>query len=486
MFKCPIDKRQFKTQAALKQHTLTKHGGGRAPAVPRPVPLPRKTVPGGLSVGPQPSRRVAGTDMLGLVTVTAPGAVGLPLLEAPLNPGNFASTRFQAEAALWNRWRPLRLNLRIVPSAGTFINGMYTAGWNANPVERLGSADGAVRQLSTYRPNATSHVSKQLVLSIPCEASQRWYVLGKEVADSTHGVVHAVMSSQLTGVTTGSQVSLYVHLDWEVEFSGPDLPSVSSGSHIYARSGYEGYHTTSVSDWAAGKCLTLKERAGGNAVPFDDAEPGVVYKLDPAAKLQYLKDAAGNKSNIKYGVRIPNYYSPAIAVFEEEAKAKAFASTGDSANCLTYHGAGPAVSPDNPAWAAQSVSALLSFGRKEQPAAQSIRADGLLEAVLRRLEALEVRSRSGSFVDLGEEEEEPVKAPLRTAWSVQLPGGDISTDTISGKKSRAFGIRQSHDPGTSDAAGLWNCGLVGESVNAGLVDLRTGEVDKTFVQEDRD
>jgi hypothetical protein len=172
-----------------------------------------------------------------------------------------------------------------------------------------------------------------------------------EPDDSDHGTLFAILMASLT-TTTGHQ-TFQVELDWSVEFSGPDIQS--SGSEvetIYADDSYTPYFTDSVNDWAGGLKLTLKHKEGGNVVPFEDARPGSIYMIDAKAKLN-IKTAASDLQ-AKYGVRIANYYSPGLAVFDTIEKAKKYAKSGDSNDCMDFKSAGDWVVPENPAWSLSS------------------------------------------------------------------------------------------------------------------------------------
>jgi len=166
----------------------------------------------------------------------------------------------------------------------------------------------------------------------------------------SHGTLVALLVSALTS-STGS-VSFQVHLDWVCEFDSPDLTPMGPGNSIQAADGYTGYFTTSVSDWANGTKLSVKATSGGNLVPFTGIETGVVYQIDPRAKLPYFYGGNINKGEIKYGCRIQSYstVADAMAVFADLDKAKEYCKTGDTNNCLAYSQAGSAITPSNPPW----------------------------------------------------------------------------------------------------------------------------------------
>lgn len=347
---CPIDRRQFASRAALKQHRQAAHppnqmpvqraprmrsrGGGNRPQVMNPM-----------------TRSVTGTDLLPSTReLTTSDDTGLVLASLPISP-QFRGTRLQAESALWSRWRPLSLQLQIISSAGSATSGAYCVGFTYDPHTRLGSGAGNINTVVAMRPSVTSNIHQGVTFAIPCDSIQKWYnVSGSEDADSIHGRVFVVLLSPIGNLTSGSRISLQLRLTWKVLFEGPALPRAVSSRFIYADAGYENYFTDSVSDWASGKKLTLKHAEGGSAVPFSDAAPATIYTLDDKAQLKYYKAGAADPVPLKYAVRIPNYSVAAFAVFDDAAKAKLFKDGGDSANCLDYVKAGPYVSPSNPVW----------------------------------------------------------------------------------------------------------------------------------------
>lgn len=312
-------------------------------------------------VGSVVERRASGNDIIGSVTMqTASAHSGAGILHAPINPRNFPGTRFYQESKLWTRWRPVSLKVRLVSGASQLVVGRCGLGWHADPKVDFPTGQSGVVRFGTLRPGKSGHPSDLSEISIPSgmrNSSQTWYIIEGEPEDSDHGTLIALVLSSLGAMTGTSAITFQVELDWTVEFSGPDVESAEGTAEtIYADSGYENYFTTSVSDWAAGQKLTLKHSSGGYAALFSDARPGIVYELDPKAVLKAYTSATA-QANVKYGVRIPNYYEAALAVFVDLKKAQDFASSGDSTHCMTYHSAGGYVSPSNPAWTEVTSSA---------------------------------------------------------------------------------------------------------------------------------
>jgi hypothetical protein len=227
----------------------------------------------------------------------------------------------------------------------------------------------AVRRIATFKASQEAHVSKQIVMDIPCDPSRRWYQLeGSEDSDKDHGMLAILLSAPIANLN--GEIAFSIHLRWSVLFDGPDIPEAEAGGdHIYADSSYTPYFTDSSNDWQGGKKLSLKATEGGSLVPFAEAEPGKLYVLDKKAQLQYY-ESSSKLSWIRYGVRARDFNQyPILAVFAEEAQAKAYIQTGDVANLLDYVSAGPWVTPSNPVWVAGSKATVLYTNRRN-PAPQ--------------------------------------------------------------------------------------------------------------------
>lgn len=398
---CPLDRRAFATKAALRQHRRMVHEGQA------PVPRATAQVSGrgsgrgrnrnrAVCRGDQGSRTVSGTDMLAVsANVSSVAPVGTVLLEMLLSPLFFVGTRLEAEASLWARWRPVRLSLRIQPSAGSMTSGAYVVGHTFDLNEKFQTNVSAVNRVMAMRPSSTSNIYSPSVFNIPSETSQKWLLTSThELADSCHGKVVLVLAAPIGNVTSISKISFMLSMNWTVAFEGAVLPgSAGASENVYCDPGYEGYHTTSISDWASGRYLTLKHTAGGAAVPFSMASPEHIYQLDKQAVLKYQKSATSTDlGDIHYATLIKDYPTKIFAVFEDEAKAKSYRDSGNLSYCTSYFGAGSPVSPDNPAWIPVAASVTSTVSSLEMRVAE------LSELVSRLL--VQETSVASSFLDL--------------------------------------------------------------------------------------
>lgn len=334
---CSVCRRSFNARAALFRHIKdTNHKVGT------PVKRPRKSISGAAA------RTSSGTDFITSVTISSKLSFGKILYQVPLNPLSFAGTRLSQEAALWNRWKPVNVTFMVKPSASTFVSGQYILAWTTDSAENFTDGSSAVVRLSSLK-SITQPIHKSSSMRISNQTVQKWlYTDSREPSDSNHGKLIIALTGPLSSVTSDSSIVLNLYIKWSVTFDGPHIEGTTEISAIYAESDYASYFTTSTSEWADGKKLSLKTHEGGALVPFPNARPQTVYRIDSTAKLTY--NTATAKGDIKYGVLIPNFSVKAFAVFNSLDSAKKFASTGDSTHCLDYASAGARVQPDNPAW----------------------------------------------------------------------------------------------------------------------------------------
>lgn len=259
---------------------------------------------------------------------------------------------------MWSRWRPRKLQFRVVPAASAVVTGSYMAAWTPG-FDDLRDGISAVRKAATYPVSSQSHISVPQTLVVPVGGqylpAQRWlYVDTREEEDSLHGKVYVLLTSSV-GNYSGS-FALTIHLDWSFEFSGAELRGGNVDESIYAAPGWNSYFTDSNNSWKSGKYVGLKMHEGGEFVPFPDARPGVVYELDSKAKLM-LPRADGTDVKVGYAVVIHDYRvdgDPCFTVFPRTAEGKSWAekySKGDDENYLySFAKAGEVIEPSNPAW----------------------------------------------------------------------------------------------------------------------------------------
>lgn len=276
-------------------------------------------------------------------------------------PHSLGGTRFEAEASLWTRWRVNSIALEITPSAGSMTSGAYLVGWTPDPTYDVRGGLSAITTVNAMKPAFQAHISQPMRFVVPADMLQRWYIVGDDAHGDTqnhHGRVYIILASPLGNVTSDSNVSLLVRINWSVQFEGPVIPVAAERVAIYAEDDYTPYFTTSTGDWNEGKTLSVKANSGGALVPFNGVESGKLYEIDPSAKLYYSTGRTPANGLIKFGVRIINYPGQpnAMAVFAGRDYALKYLATGDMAYCTPYVSAAAYVVPNNPAWNEGSLS----------------------------------------------------------------------------------------------------------------------------------
>jgi hypothetical protein len=301
--------------------------------------------------------------------------LGSVLADINLNPSRLRGTRFSQESTLWSRWRPNKLTIRVVTSAGTFVSGSYMIGWSATQ-ETVHAGLEAIRRVATFVPNQQAQVAQNVSITIPCTGpsapAQRWlFVDPHQVDESSHGALFLVCAAPLANLK--GSISLSLHLDWEVQFSNPDIETDVVKRAVYARDGWSPYHVTSDGDWKSGKYYGLKATAGGDMVPFDYSTPGEVYELDASAKMA-MRVNDKILAEVGFGVVIHDspypYHSFTVFPRGDSGRnwAEKYAASPDDNYLYNYVEAGLPITPTNPAWYPRSVtkSVLLSNrGRME-------------------------------------------------------------------------------------------------------------------------
>ncbi|QKK35399.1 hypothetical protein [Erysiphe necator associated nodavirus 3] len=375
-FKCAVDGRLFATQAALKQHSATKHAvaavrpnssrntaGGRRRKSNR-VSARTESLAKGINLHGQ-TAVLSGSDLVGSITISDDTSVGTILVLWDCNPLNLETSRLHRFAAAFTRWRPHKLHFTCVPGAGVFTPGSYAMGWTGNPDFSIGTAGTRLARVSTLTPSLLSTFGQPKVLQIPCDTAQKWYYCHSEdEGESDHGAVIAVLAARCGG----KNITLNFRLEWTIEFSAPDVPSQEQELETYPDPDYIPIFTDSTSDWAEGKKLTFKHKEGGSVVPFHGLKSNVVYRPAVGVEVPYYK-ADGTAGKVGFFAKIKDspLYPSGLACFETEAKAKAYIAKSDVTQILDYNKAGEYVTPVFPTFVGKELSdePLLDLRRKK-------------------------------------------------------------------------------------------------------------------------
>lgn len=264
-----------------------------------------------------PSRVETGVDMLGVAIVTAQQNPGDHLFEWHVSPLETPSTRLSQVASLWQRWRPRRLRLEIVPAASAMVGGSYQVAWSADPTYHPTTGELGLRELMALTPSITSTLWSPTTLELPVETVQKWLYVLETSEDTRHGTVYVMVVSPLQNAV--GRVTLSIKLHWEVEFEMYNLSSANLDEAFIPTDSqpvYQGYLAT-VGPWA------LWKHADGTPAATMGLRSGVVYML--ATRLtQDIKCATadGKVDNARYLVayKWSGRYYPAMFRTQEEAE----------------------------------------------------------------------------------------------------------------------------------------------------------------------
>jgi len=354
MVQCPVCSRKFATRAALAQHRLDKHQQAVAPAPKVGKKRPPRKVAAPINRQGK-GRVVSGSDIIAIATIESPGNLGDLVVKIQINPRRFLDTRIYQESYLWARWRPKSLVLKIHPSAGQMSTGALLSGWCPDPMETLPlAALSSVRRLATFPVHQESRVSERSSLKIPCDPSRRWYTFDSiDPSDTEHGVFFIILSAPVP--STLGDVVVNVHLDWQIEFDGPDLPVRSvAGQTIYADPTLAPYRSNKLTGWCEGKKLTLTKATSGEedeVVKFIGALHNKVYKImRPGGRGIPAGSSAGPDAELYWGVIAKDYAQADImALFDSSDDAFKYIARGLEAYQAEYVSPGETVN-GNPPW----------------------------------------------------------------------------------------------------------------------------------------
>lgn len=271
-------------------------------------------------------------------------SLGKVLWSRQLAPAYFGGSRLKTSSGIYSRWRPRSLVLRLSTGVGSLVGGKVGLGWDASHRPISGEGFNAVRQVLSMQPSSDANLSSEARIVIPCGQDSRnaiWFEMGEG-----HGTFYSLITAIPSNVT--GDLSFRLELDWEVEFSSPQLSESAQGipSHLFAQDGKFPYYTDSSNQWFDGAMLSLKHKAGEEFVPFgNELKLRTVYSLDSTYHLPYYKAGETSEGRIRYGVAIPNGngglpYGRALAVFASISKARGFAASGDPRFLMPYYKAG--------------------------------------------------------------------------------------------------------------------------------------------------
>nr|QNM37826.1 putative CP [Neohydatothrips associated sobemo-like virus 1] len=341
-FVCQLDQRRFSTKAALAQHRRSVHSGPSTGAARRKRQVAVR------NMGTAGVITSSGVDVLPTLSIAANQQVGRKLMMQPISPVLMADTRIYAESRLWNRWRPVSMQVAVNCSGASTTFGSICVGWTSDPYFRLSGDARDFSRVAALKPSMVLRLHESRTLSIPCDAVRRWYVHSGDFGDCQHGALIAVVASPVGGFDKGS-IGVTMTLRWKLQFEAPNLSLESQASHsIRPDAGWHDIFATSDSSWDSGY-LTFKERSGGSMVPFSAARAGYIYEPDAGVSVKYY-DSSGALHDAKFFTRVQNYATPGLVLHASAADAKAYIEDGTLSKVLPYAKAGPYVTPSVPSF----------------------------------------------------------------------------------------------------------------------------------------
>jgi len=288
------------------------------------------------------------SNRLATVTIPVTEAAGRVICALDLNPRKVSGTTWYTESLKWSNWKPLELEIEVVPSASATTSGSYLYGWSLDSSLDLVDGQSAIAVVSSLAHNGLAQIFKPIKMRIPTETVQKYlFCSGMDRGDTDQGTFYVVLNSGIGNLTAGSNISFSVNLNvktlWKNRLALPSTIPV----FIYPDGGYENYFTDSSSNIAGGAFLTLKATEGGSPVPFPAAVQRAVYKFT-GSSLKYCltgQTSATAAGIVTHAAPVWNVPGGVLFVFKNEADATAYATTGNTSTCLPYVAAGPYVSP---------------------------------------------------------------------------------------------------------------------------------------------
>lgn len=338
---CPICSKKFASKKALTQHVASAHQQAKQQKRKPRARGGRKATTAGGSL----SLSSAGSDIIATLSLISGTKAGTVLYSRAVTPHNFPSTRLWTESALWSRWKPTSLQVRVDGAGASTTFGAILLGWVADPSYPVRSGVQTVNVVGAMRPHTLIKLNSTGVINIPPTMARTWYEHEGAVETSSHGSIVAVAASDCGGYT--GTLSMTLTLNWAVVFNGPEITlATSSPSKIHPDSGWSGLFTTSDGSWDSNR-LTFKMTHGGNMVPFSAAAPGAVYSPATGTKVLYVKEDKST-GECKFFSLVVGYETPGLVLHATYADAVAYQQSGDATKILPYVDSSDKTTPDVP------------------------------------------------------------------------------------------------------------------------------------------
>lgn len=362
---CRVCKRRFASRTALQQHSRAAHAGGKSARVSVPTrskSVRMRSVPKGNIMS---QSTTTGTDLVKTFSVSSADKQGKSLLNKPINPSSILGTRMQLESALWQRWRPVKLRVRVVGASPTTIGGAIAVAWSPDPTINITQDKNFLTLVLGQERSSVMRLDGNLSFDVPVEAAHKWYLTGEDPAESSHGSLICCLVAPPVAFT--GSVLFSVVLDWTFQWEARriDMSFDNKTMLIEPDSGYVDIFTSSDGSFDA-EVLTFKAHAGGSMVPFSDALPGVVYRPAGKTKVQYY-DTANVLHECKHFSLVVGYQVKGLVLHDSNTSAINYQRTGSKEYCLKWQKNGPLATPSTPIFEREPTVLALDDGPGPDP-----------------------------------------------------------------------------------------------------------------------
>lgn len=165
---------------------------------------------------------VSGTDLIATISTpaTCPGGTNLLTFPFAMSSQALASTRMRALSQLYEKYDLRKVTFYFQPATATSVNGSIVMAWDNDPTDEIVAAnDAGLRQLYSYRSNASGSVWAPITLPVKLDKStlSLFTSPGDDPRLFTAGLLQVAAAANVpTSTTLGT-----VWMSYEVALSSP-------------------------------------------------------------------------------------------------------------------------------------------------------------------------------------------------------------------------------------------------------------------------
>lgn len=244
--KCPLcNKSSFKTSQALAAHRASAHNGngnGNGSKSPKGTKATTRSKAAPLTSAGSITRtatnttiNLSGTDFIGRVTVkSSPQTVGDRILRViPISPSAYPGIRLTRMAALFERYRFKKLNLRFVSALPKTMAGQLVLYIDTDPTDdptTLPDADTLIQQAVSHGGAKQWNVHEGVSVPLLIRKDDQFYYTGETKANERFNFQGKAFLIQVTDAVdfNGSAIAGDIeagmlYFDWTVDFQSPQI-----------------------------------------------------------------------------------------------------------------------------------------------------------------------------------------------------------------------------------------------------------------------